>query len=100
MDFNAYNIKRLADDECERKNEEKYKDIIDAIRDAAKEGNYCVDVIDLSNECIEWLNKLEFEVYTRRRDNRWIPADEIKLYNIDEVPFPRIEKEHLYRIVW
>ena len=100
MDFNAYNMKMLAEETRNSQNQEKYKDIMNAIIEAAHAGNNCVDITGLSDGCVQWLNNLDFEVYVRRRDNRWIPADEIKLYNIDEFPFPRIEKEHLYRIVW
>ena len=100
MDFNAYNMKRLADDECERKNQEKYKDIIDAIRNAAKEGKFCIDVTDdLYTECIKWLKKLEFGVYKKRDDNRWVSADENGYFNIEEY-FLNFEIKHLYRIVW
>ena len=99
MDFNAYNMNQLATDECEKQNKEKYKDIIDAVRNAAKEGNYCIDVTDLSTGCIQWLKKLNFGVYARSRNNHWISSDESGLFNIDEY-FPRIETKHLYRIVW
>ena len=99
MDFNAYNMKMLTEETRNTQNQEKYKDIMNAIINAAKTGEYGVDVTDLSDECIEWLSKLEFEVYTRYRDGRWILADKIKLSNIEDC-FPKIEKKHLYKIVW
>ena len=99
MDFNAYNMKMLAEETRNSQNQEKYKDIMNAIIEAAQTGKNCIDITDLPDGCVQWLSNLDFEVYVRRRDNRWIPADE-KLYDIDEFPFPRIEKEHLYKIVW
>ena len=100
MDFNAYNMKMLAEETRNSQNKEKYKDIMNTIIEEAQAGKNSIDITGLSDGCAQWLNELDFGVYVRRRDNRWVPANEIKEYDIDEFPFPRIKKEHLYRIVW
>ena len=88
-------MKMLAEETRNSQNKEKYKDIMNAIIEEAQAGNNCVDITDLSDGCVQWLSNLDFKLYVRRRDNRWIPADEIELSD-----FPIFEIKHLYRITW
>jgi len=99
MDFNAYNMKMLAEEARNSQNQEKYKDIMKTITEAAHAGKNYIEVKELTYQCAQWLTQLDFAIYKRRLDNRWTAVDDGDWHSFEFYP-PMYEVEDIYQIRW
>lgn len=99
MDFNAYNMKMLAEETRNSQNQERYKDIMKAIIEAAQAGKNSINVKELTLQCARWLTQLDFAIYKKRLDNRWTTVDDGDWCGFEFYP-PMYEVEDIYQIRW
>ena len=62
MEFNAMTCNTIARHVYSEKMEEKYKDIVNLIKEQVEAGNFTAFVFTMPSECCEWLLRLKFKI--------------------------------------